>query len=266
MYGFSNVLLRLWQCFFIAPVTRQADDRNVGADKYVFNSWWHALNVAVLCVCLAGGLCAVTDDLSASKAGRSLRMPNTSATVVTMLQMMLMSMVCALSVTCSADRHRTLLAIGRQLRHVDTVLGASGGQPFAMMRYAFVLVGFHAVLFAADGYLWYSLSPISWMYTVCYLYLFINLAAMIMYAHIAWSIGRRFQEVNVEIERKLAVFRKTGGRPQRQRARHFLGNVVTVSCTVQVTNGCKTSESACSKYLLLTTANIVHFSSHAKSK
>lgn len=242
MYEFSNVLLRLWQYFFIAPVTRRRPGSGgSGEDKYVFNSWWHALNVAVLCACLAVTLCAVMDDLHASKTGRSLRMPNTSAAVVTLLQMVLMSMVCVFSVTRSADRHQTLLAIGRQLRHVDAVLGASSSQP--MVRYAFVLVAFHAALFTADGFLWYSLNPINWMYCICYVYLLIELAAMLMYAEIAWSIGLRFQEVNVEIERKLAVFRKTSngaacGRPQR--SWKFAGNVVVAVST----NGYNTSERA----------------------
>jgi len=236
MYDFSKILLRLWQCLFIAPVTRRSGSGCDG-DTYVFNSRWYALNVAVLCVCLTGGLCAIIDDLSASTTGRSLRMSNTSASVVTMLQVLLMSIVCALPVTCSADRHQTLLAIGQQLRHVDAVLGVSSNQ--SLGQYAFVLVCFHAVLFTVDGYLWYILSPTSWMYTVCHLYTLIELAAMLMYAQIAWSIGRRFQEVNMELERKLAIYQKTtattttnaaAGRCNRpQRLRKFAGNIVTVT-------------------------------------
>lgn len=169
----------------------------------------YALNLVVLCACLAIGLWAVMDDLRAAKAGRSLRMQNTSAAIVTVLQVALMSMVCAMAVTGSAGRHGALLEIERQLRHADAVLGVRAAQPVA--RFACALLAFHAVLFAVDGCLWHALSPSSWMYFVCYAFLFIELAVMLMYAQIAWSIGHRFGYINAEIETRLATAAVLGG-------------------------------------------------------
>lgn len=215
MYDLSKFLLTVWQCFFIAPVIRRKSGVGSADKLYSFSTLWYVLNVCVLCACLACGLCAVMDDLYASKMGRSLRMQNTSSAVVTMLQVGLMSMVCVLSVTGSAGRHQALLEIGQQLKHVDAVLAVScsAGQA-AMVWFAFVLLSFHAVLFTIDGYWWYTLSPISWMYLVCYVYMIIDLAALLMYAQIAWTIGLRFQQINMVIERKLtATFIASDGNP-----------------------------------------------------
>lgn len=169
------------------------------------------MNLGVLCACLAFGLWAVMDDLRAAKDGRSLRMQNTSAAIVTVLQVALMSMACAVAVTGSAGRHGALLEIERQLRHVDRALDVRAGQPVA--RCACALLAFHAVLFAVDGYLWHTFSPSSWMYFVCYVFLFIELAVMLMYAQIAWSIGLRFEYINAEIEAKLAAMSGVRSRP-----------------------------------------------------
>lgn len=206
MYDLSKFLLRVWQCFFIAPVIRRKSSASDAERSYAFSTLWYVLNMCVLCACLAGGLCVVMDDLNASKVGRSLRMQNTTSAVVTVLQVVLMSMVCVLSVTGSAGRHHTLLEIGQQLKHVDAVLAVSchAGQS-VMVRSAFILLSFHAVLYTVDGYWWYTLSPASWMYFVCYVYLIIDLAALLMYAQISWSIGLRFQQINVAIERKLTA-------------------------------------------------------------
>lgn len=204
MYDLSKFLLRIWQCFFIAPVIRRKSGVSAAESLYAFSTLWYVFNMCVLCGCLAGGLYAIMEDLNASKMGRSLRMQNTTSAVVTVLQVVLMSMVCVLSVTGSANRHHTLLEIGQQLKHVDTILAVSchAGQT-VMVWFAFILLSFHAVLYTVDGYWWYTLSPTSWMYSVCYVYLIIDLAALLMYAQIAWSIGLRFQQINVAIERKL---------------------------------------------------------------
>lgn len=230
MYGLSKTMLIVWQCFLIAPVTRRNDDSN----KYAFNTRWYALNLIVFGVLLTGVVLAVADELYASKSGLSLRVQNISSGVVIVLQVFLLTVVCALAVTCSASRYHTLCDIGRQLRHVDAVLGASAGHPG--MQFAFYLVGLHGILYTVDGCLWYSISPNSWMYFVSYVYLFIDLAAMLMYAQIAGNIGHRFQDVNDEIERKLVGFQKTFGgtlaagygRPV-QRARKCAKSTVAVS-------------------------------------
>lgn len=201
MYSYSRILLNVWRCCFIAPVIRKPADTN-GGDQYAVSTLWYVTNLGVLFACLASGVWTVVDDLNASNVGRSLRMQNTSSAVVTVVQLSLMSMVCTLAVTGSAGRHRTLMDIERQLRRVDAALGVTVRQTMGPL--SFFLVMFHAVLFTVDGYLWYNLSPVSWMYFVCYVYLFIDLAAMLMYAQIARNIGSRFDRVNVEIERKLA--------------------------------------------------------------
>lgn len=233
MYGLSKSMLMLWQCSFIAPVTRRSGD---GGGKYAFNTTWYAFNLAVLGVLLTGIVWAVMDDLRASQLGLSLRMQNTSSGVVTVLQVFLLTVVCVLPVTCSASRHQTLSDIGLQLRRVDAALGTPRADQQVVVQFAVCLVGLHVGLFAMDGYLWYSFTPISWMYFVCYVYLFIDLSAMLMYAQIAWSIGHRFQNVNDAIERKLAGFQKTFataatgyGRPV-QRAWKFAESTVQVSC------------------------------------
>ncbi|XP_060835416.1 gustatory receptor for sugar taste 43a-like [Rhopalosiphum padi] len=204
MYDFSDVLLRVWQCLLIAPVTLQRKAVGGGAQpqsQYAFNIWWYALNLAVLAACLAGGVWTVAEDTRAATAGRSVRIQNTSSAIVTALQVTLQCLVCTLAVACSAGRHATLLDIERHLNRTDAVLRVSAGQPVA--RYTPALVAFHAALFAVDGYLWYALSPATWMYCVCYVYMSIDLATMLMYAQIAWSIGRRFEDINVAIEYKL---------------------------------------------------------------
>lgn len=201
MYDCSKFLLRLWQCLLIIPVTRTPDGA-VGDDAYAFSGWRYAFNLVALAACLATGLWALLDDLQSAKTGRSLRMQTTSAAVVTFLQVLLMAMVCVLAVACSAGRHRTMLEIGRQLKHVDAVLEVPAVRPLDW--FAPVLVGVHAALFALDGHSWYALSPFNWAYCVCYVYQLIDLAAMLLYAQTAWSIGHRFEKINAEIERKLA--------------------------------------------------------------
>lgn len=243
MYNLSKAMLRVWQCFFIAPVIRCTGDSN----KYTFNTRWYSLNLLMFSMLLTGVVWAIVDDLYASQSGLSLRMQNTSSGVVMVLQVFLLTVVCALSVICSASRHRTLCDIGQQLRYVDAVLGTTTGQ--LATQFAFCLVSLHGVLFTVDGYLWYSLSPNSWMYFVCYVYLFIDLAAMLMYAQIAWNIGHRFQDINDEIERKLAGFQKTFkrtlaagyGRPV-QRTRKCTKSNVVMSTVLDPDVYCDTSE------------------------
>ncbi|XP_060871411.1 gustatory receptor for sugar taste 43a-like [Metopolophium dirhodum] len=208
MYHCSKVLLKVWQCLFIAPVTlrrKPAVDSSVQPQPYyTFSVWWYAFNLAVLVACVTGGAWAVMEDTRASATGRSLRIQNTSSAIVTALQVTLQCLVCGLAITCSAGRHAMLQDIERHLNHADAVLRVSTGQPAA--RYTLALVTFHAALFAVDGYLWNTLSPATWMYGVCYVYMFIDLATMLMYAQIAWNIGRRFEDINAAIECKLAGF------------------------------------------------------------
>ncbi|XP_025195576.1 gustatory receptor for sugar taste 43a-like [Melanaphis sacchari] len=206
MYDFSKVLLRVWQCLLIAPVTLRWKPAGGNAQRrrshYAFNAWWYAFNLAVLAACVAGGMWTVAEDARAFTAGRSMRIQNTSSAVVTTLQVTLQCLVCTLAVACSAGRHVMLLDIERHLNRTDAVFRVSADQPLA--RYTPTLVAFHAALFAVDGYLWYALSPATWMYCVCYVYMFIDLATMLMYAQVAWNIGRRFEDINAAIEYKLA--------------------------------------------------------------
>lgn len=202
------VLLKVWQCLFIAPVTLRRKPADGGSvrpqSNYTFSVWWYAFNIAVLVACMAVGAWALVVDTQAFAMGRSFRIQNTSSAVVTALQVTLQCLVCTLAITCSAGRHTMLLDIERHLNHADAVLRVSTDQPMA--RYTLVLVTFHAALFAVDSYLWYVLSPATWMYEVCYVYMFIDLATMLMYAQIAWNIGRRFEDINAVIECKLSGF------------------------------------------------------------
>lgn len=224
--------MKLWQCLLIAPVVRK---RSGGGDEYAFSGAWYAFNLGVLCACLVCGLAAVSDDLRAAKAGRSLRMQNTSSAVVTVLQISLEFITCAMAVVWSAARHRTLLAIERQLKRVDAALATCPGQPVA--RYSLALVAVHVVLCAVDGQTWYELSSISWLYGVSYVYLSIDLAAMLMYAQIAWNIGRRFEDINAEVEAKLLgcahnVAAARRGHRMPLRVRKFARNTVFVSTVI----------------------------------
>ncbi|CAH1724354.1 unnamed protein product [Aphis gossypii] len=210
MYGFSKVLLRVWQCMLIAPVTLRRKPASGDAkpqSHYAFRVWWYVFNLAVLAVCLASGVWTVAEDTRASTAGRSVRIQNTSSAIVTSLQVTLMCLVCTLAVACSADRHPMLLDIERHLNRTDAVLRVSAVQ--AVARYTPVLVTFHAALFVVDGYSWYTLSPATWTYCVCYVYMSIDLATMLMYAQIAWNIGRRFEDINAAIEYKLVGIQTT---------------------------------------------------------
>lgn len=193
---------------FIAPVIirrKPAIGNGVQPQSYyAFSVWWYAFNLTVMVACVIVGVWAVVEDARASSTGRSLRIQNTSSAIVTALQVTLQCLVCGLAITCSAGRHSMLQDIERHLNHADAVLRVSTGQPAAW--YTVVLVTFHAALFTVDCYLWSSLSPVTWMYCVCYVYMFIDLATMLMYAHIAWNIGRRFENINKAIECKFAGF------------------------------------------------------------
>jgi len=193
---------------FIAPVTLRRKPAVDGSEQpqsyYTISVWWYAFNLAVLVVSVTCGLWAVMQDARASSTGRSLRIQNTSSAIVTALQVTLQCLVCGLAIACSVGRHAMLQDIERHLNHADAVLRVSTGQPAA--RYTLALVTFHAALFAVDGYLWNTLSPATWMYNVCYVYMFIDLATMLMYAQIAWNIGRRFEDINAAIECKLTGF------------------------------------------------------------
>lgn len=215
MYGCSTALLRVWQCLLIAPVTRRRPEKSAGdADEYAFSGSWYALNLCATAACAAGGAYAVLNDARTAKAGRgSLRMQNKSSAVVTVLQVTLQCMVCVTAVCRSAGRHRVLCEIGRRLRAADAALGstaaaAATGRPRpaaddALGRPSLLLVALHAALYAVDCHSWYAISPVSWMYFVCYAYLSVGLAAMLMYAQVAWNIGRRFERVNAAVERRL---------------------------------------------------------------
>ncbi|XP_025410155.1 gustatory receptor for sugar taste 43a-like [Sipha flava] len=235
MYGCSRVLLKLWQCLLIAPVVRNRGGGGGRGDEYTFNAVWYTFNLSVLCACLVCGLAAVSDDLQAAKGGRSLRMQNTSSAVVTVLQISLEFITCAMAVISSAARHRTLLAIERQLKRVDAALATCPGQPVA--RYSLALITVHVVLCVVDGRMWYALSSISWLYGVSYVYLSIDLAAMLMYAQIAWNIGRRFEDINAEVEVKLLGFKHNmtaahRGHRMPLRVRKFARNTIFVSTVI----------------------------------
>jgi hypothetical protein len=85
--------------------------------------------------------------------------------------------------------------------------------------------------------MWYALSSISWLYGVSYVYLSIDLAAMLMYAQIAWNIGRRFEDINAEVEVKLLGFKHNmtaahRGHRMPLRVRKFARNTIFVSTVI----------------------------------
>ncbi|XP_050436548.1 gustatory receptor for sugar taste 43a-like [Adelges cooleyi] len=238
MYGLSKFLLALWRFSFICPVVKHR-----AADTYRFSRCFYMFNLIMLTVFVGQSVWAVISDVT---FGRTLRIKSTTTTVVTVLQTVLMAMLCVLAVCGSAGRHETMLEIERRLRRVDKALGSLPDQP--IVRFGVMLLTCNTALYILDAYAWYRIDQPITAYWVFYVYEHISVASLLLYAQITWCIGQRFHRINSQIEYKLRECIKNATKKQMNPTRQpmvFVNNYTDIN-TVSIAKLQELHDSLCS--------------------
>lgn len=196
MYSFSKFIFVLCKCLGVAPV-------KLVNGRYVFSYMNFLYNVVFLTFLICVGLHALLSDYKSTFRGKSVRMKTRTAIVVTFLELFLSMIVIASGILGAAVNYKKIHEIATMLKHVDEELRTK----WNFRKFTLILCGIlihHVLLIYVDTYFWFSLTPDSWSYAVCYAYIFVEIAIEAQFALMAWGIKSRFQKINDSLAENLA--------------------------------------------------------------
>lgn len=172
-------------------------------NNYVFSNVNFCYNVVFLILLISVGFHALLSDYKSTFRGKSVRMKTRTAIVVTFLELFLNLIVIASGILGAAFNYKKINEIQSVLKRVDKILLIK----FNFKQFTIVLCGIlahHIALIYADIRFWFNLTPDSWSYAVCYVYLFVEIAIEAQFALIAWNLKCRFQKINDSLAENLS--------------------------------------------------------------
>lgn len=172
--------------------------------NYVLSSANFGYNVVFLTFLIAVGFHALLSDYKSTFRGKSVRMKTRTAIVVTFLELFLNMIVIASGVLGAVFNYKKINDIEKVMKRIDEILPTKWDfKRFTIILWLILI--HHAILIYVDICFWFNLTPDSWSYAVCYVYLFVEIAMEAQFAVIAWNIKSKFQTINENMTRYLKV-------------------------------------------------------------
>lgn len=192
MYQNSKLIYYFCRLLGIAPFS-------IVANKYKFSLGQFLLNLLLTFVLVTIGCQALFSDYKNTLHGKSVRMKTRTAIVVTFSELFLSMFVVASSIIGSAFGFQSIVRIDTILKHVDSVLQIH----LSFFKFTLIMcyvIGHYLVLIYVDLLYWYSLTPYSWSYAVCYIYDLVEVAIEAQFALTALNIEARFKRINEQLQ------------------------------------------------------------------
>lgn len=193
MYWNSKLIYYFCKILGVAPFS-------LVANKYEFSLRQFILNLLFVSVLVIIGCQALFADYESTLLhGKSVRMKTRTAIVVTFSELFLSMFVVTSGIIGSAFGFQSIVRIDAILKNVDNVLQIRPNF-FKFTLIMCYIIGHYLALIYVDLLFWYSLTPYSWSYAVCYIYDLVEVAIEAQFALIALNIQARFQKINEQLQ------------------------------------------------------------------